>query len=302
MALHGTRDIADHDELARAPHRPTPDPVEDVAAGGQAAPEHDPGSNGPTVVVELAAPGPAALQVGQELVDQALGVAQLGRAHPVELLVAIHLALAIGQLGHGQAVERAIFVDVLAVVDRARRALRGGLAGLLGLRFFAGAGRLVLRAGFVARRLGRQRTILVGQTRPARSPEPLEDHVVDLDLVAAPDEDGFAGRPDLLAVAQLDDTQGPAEIDRGTQVGGQPGQPELAGEADRPTQEASAIDGRAPGQAGRRQGHDPRRCARDRRGSGGGHGRLAAATRRGRAPRASGGRLRPGSRGRPLHT
>ncbi len=120
MALHRARDVADDDELARPPDGPSPDPVDHVAAGGQAAPEHHPGGDGPAVVVELAPARPATLEIGQQEVDQALGVAQLGRAHPVELLVPVDLTLAVGQLGHGQPAQGAILVGVRAVVDRAR--------------------------------------------------------------------------------------------------------------------------------------------------------------------------------------
>ena len=51
--------------------------------------------------------------------------------------------------------------------------------------------------------------------RSAPPPPAVEDRVVDRPIVAAPDEDGGAGRPDLLAVADVDERQRPREVDRG---------------------------------------------------------------------------------------
>jgi hypothetical protein len=42
--------------------------------------------------MQLVAAGPATLQLGYEQVDQALGLAQLRRGHPVEFAVTQHLA------------------------------------------------------------------------------------------------------------------------------------------------------------------------------------------------------------------
>ena len=58
-----------------------------------------------------------------------------------------------------------------------------------------------------------------GGARTGRTP------VVRLELVAAAHEDGRAGRPDLLAVADIDERQRPREVDRGPEIHGQPARP-----------------------------------------------------------------------------
>ena len=50
------------------------------------------GRQPPAVRVELVAARPAALELGDEEIDQPLRLAQLGRRHPVELAVAEDLA------------------------------------------------------------------------------------------------------------------------------------------------------------------------------------------------------------------
>ena len=63
VALHRARDVADDHERARPADRAPPDPLEDVAAGRQAAPEHRPRGDDAAVPVELAAARPAPLEV-----------------------------------------------------------------------------------------------------------------------------------------------------------------------------------------------------------------------------------------------
>ena len=96
VALHRAGDVAEDDERARLADRPPPDPRHELAAGPEVAPEHRPRREPPAVRVELVAAGPAPLEPRDEQVDEPLGLAQLGRGHPVELAVAQDLALAVG--------------------------------------------------------------------------------------------------------------------------------------------------------------------------------------------------------------
>ena len=76
--------------------RPPPDPLGELAAGREVAPEHRPRREAAAVVVELVAARPAHLEPRHEEVDEPLGVAQLGGGHPVEVAVAEQLALRVG--------------------------------------------------------------------------------------------------------------------------------------------------------------------------------------------------------------
>ena len=63
VALHRPRDVADDHERARLADRPPPDPVEELAARAEVAPEHRPRREPSAVGVELVAARPAALEV-----------------------------------------------------------------------------------------------------------------------------------------------------------------------------------------------------------------------------------------------
>ena len=89
MPLHRARDVAQHDERARAAGRgaarPTPTRSPPVA---RLSPEHRPRRQAPAVRVELVAACQAGRQPRPQQVDEPLGVAQLAPRHPVELAVA----------------------------------------------------------------------------------------------------------------------------------------------------------------------------------------------------------------------
>ena len=87
----------------------------------EVAPEHRPRREPAAVRVELVAARPAALEPRHEQVDQPLGLAQLGRRHPVELAVAQDLALRVRVGRDDDALDRRL---VVAVVVRPRRERR----------------------------------------------------------------------------------------------------------------------------------------------------------------------------------
>ena len=91
VALHRARDVAEHDDRPRPPvgrrqtHSAKSPPVARLRRNIDPRREHA------AVVVELVAARPAQLEARHEQVDEALGVAQLGGGHPVELAVAERL-------------------------------------------------------------------------------------------------------------------------------------------------------------------------------------------------------------------
>ncbi len=138
VALHRPGDVAQDDDLARPLHGPPPDPLGELAAGREVAPEHRPRGEQPAVVMELVAAGPAQLEARHEQVDEPLRVAQLGRRHPVEVAVAERFGRAV-RIGC-----RDVAVDV-GLVDRlvaARHRQRDAVDGAL----LAGARVVVVRA------------------------------------------------------------------------------------------------------------------------------------------------------------
>ena len=122
VALHRAADVADDDERARLLDLAPPDPVQELAAGAEVAAEHRPRREAPAVRVELVAPRPALLEARDEHVDEALGVAQLGRGHPVELAVAQHLAARVGVRGDDHALDVARRPSVVVTGRRHRDA------------------------------------------------------------------------------------------------------------------------------------------------------------------------------------
>ena len=59
---------------------------------------------------------------------------------------------------------------------------------------------------------------LAGEALAAAAPPPIEDPIVDLAIITAADEDRGAGRSDCLAVAEVDEGQGPGVVDRGAEI------------------------------------------------------------------------------------
>jgi len=96
MALHRAGDVAQHHERSRFANLAAPDPREELATGAEVAPEHRPRCEPAAMRVELIAARPAALEPGDEEVDQPLGLAELAGRHPVEFAVTQDLALRIG--------------------------------------------------------------------------------------------------------------------------------------------------------------------------------------------------------------
>ena len=143
VALHRARDVAQHDERAGLLDRPPPDPRQQLAAGAEVAPEHRPRREPPAVRMQLVAAGPALLEPRDQRVDQPLGVAQLGRGHPVELAVAQHLAARVGVGRDDHALDVGVVVRVVVAGRRDRD------APLVGVRVDAlvAGGRLGLAGG-----------------------------------------------------------------------------------------------------------------------------------------------------------
>ena len=263
------RTTSERGSLDLAAARPTSMSWPPVA---EVAPEHRPRREAAAVRVELVAARPAALEPRDEQVDEPLGLAQLGAASSGRTR---------GGAGPRPASRRRA---------RRRRPSIGGLVVVLvaarpgsGCRARRAASRRRSRAGLRRRRA---RRLLVrrrrrparasssgwnssGQARAAPPPPAVEGRVVDRPIVAAPDEDRRAGRPDLLAIADVDEGQGAGEVDRGAEVDRQPRRPQRPPEPDRLAEQAPPVD------------LGPARRADDRRGrSRGGHRVGSAAARR----------------------
>ena len=134
----------------------------------------------------------------------------------------------------------------------------------------------------------------VGQTRAAPAPEPGEDLVVDLQVVAPPDEHRRAGGPDLLTIAEVDERQRPGEVDGRSEVGRQAGDAQGPGEPDRAPDEP--LDRRRAGSSGRRASAGGSGADRDR------WSRASRLSRRRRPRRGSAGRPHRGHAGHPPRT
>ena len=129
MALHRAGDVADDDERARLMDRPPPDPVEQLAAGPEVAPEHGPRRQAAAVRMQLVAARAAALEAWLEQVDQPFGFAQLRWRHAVEVTMAKDLALAVRIRGDDDALDRRLVVGRLLGQRRDRDPALVGLAG-----------------------------------------------------------------------------------------------------------------------------------------------------------------------------
>ena len=178
----------------------------------------------------------------------ALGVAQLGGGHPVELAMTEHLGRAVGIGRDDEPFDRLV---VLALVRAgARRALEPAqrLAVARRLHGRVAAARLVGSAvsgsGIVVG--GRSLGSVI-----AAAPEAVEGLVVRLALVPPAYEDGRAGRPDLLLVADVDERQSAGEVDRGAEVDPQPDRAQGPPEDDRLAERAVAPATSGSAQRGR---------------------------------------------------
>ena len=203
------------------------------------------------MVVELVASRAAELESWLQQVDESLGVAELGRGHPVEVAVAEELARRVGRWGGDDPVDLAVGVlvrfdrhgdpvdPVRVVPERALVATRRA-EPVLGLRR-----RLVVR--------GDCRTVPSRPLATAASPPPVEDAVVGLAIVPAADEDRLAGGADRVSLAHVDEGQRSGEVDRRTQIGRQTGGPERPAEPDRLGEEAPPVDLGPPGRANDRR-------------------------------------------------
>ena len=221
------------------------------------------------MVVELVAAGPAQLEARLEQVDEPLGVAQLGRRHPVEVAVAERLGRAVCVGGRDVAVDVRLVDRFVAARHRDRRPVDAPLL----------APPLVVRGrpGFLVAGLGRDDVVgghrrgAVVWLRPAAlAPPAVEDPVVDLEVVAAPHEDRGTGRPDRRLLADVDERQGPGVVDGRAQVDVQARGPQRPPEPDGFGEQQPAVD----------------RVATERRSHDGGIGRLGHRTlRRKRRPR-----------------
>ena len=107
-------------------------------------------------------------------------------------------------------------------------------------------GLLPVHTFLVGRSLQRRR-LEVALAAGALSPPAGEHGVVDLAFIAAPNEDRLAGRPHLLALADIDQRERPRIVDRGSEVDVQPGRAQRPTEAHRLVEQPSPIDFRPPG-------------------------------------------------------
>ena len=193
--------------------------------------------------MELVAARPSSLETRHEQVDEALGLAQLGGRHPVELAVAQDLALRVGVGRDHHALDRRLVVAVFFALGRHRRtALVGTHLPAFGAGFRDGrAGRLLVERGVV---WGAQRGRLefVGEARATLAPPAIECGVVDRPIVTTADEDRRAGRLHLLAIGDVDEGQRPREVDRRAEVDREARHPQRPPEADRLAEQAPTVD------------------------------------------------------------
>ena len=171
--------------------------------GGEVAPEHRPRREAPAVRVELVAAGPAPLEPRAQQVHEPLGVAQLrgrscgrsrggGGARPGTRRRARSVSPSISPPSSSAS---------RAELDAQRREL-----GQRGARRPRRPRRtLPARPPRGRRRGSRPPERTPGSERPPAAPEPVEDAVVDLAVVAAPDEDRRARVAHLLPVAEVDE-------------------------------------------------------------------------------------------------
>ncbi len=203
---------------------PPPDPLDEVAAGREVAPEHRARGEPAAVRVELVAARPAPLEAS----------ARAGRpGAPPRAARPASSARSRGGAGPRPAV--GVGRDRRCRRSAPRRRSSSPSAGIGVPRssaprlapLVAGLGRLAPGASSsraassgVRRRSAR---ISLGDARPRGARQKRSnDRVVDLEVVAAADEHGGAGRLDLLAVADVDERQRPREVDRGAEVDGRP--------------------------------------------------------------------------------
>ena len=194
------------------------------------------------MTVELLAPGAPQLEARLEEVDEPLCVTQLGRGHPVELAAPERLRGTV-RVGRRDVPVNVGLVDrFVAAGQRHRDAVDRAAVGLVATvltGFGARPHSLFVRylvTGPVDRRA------VARQPRTALAPPAIEDAVVDLAIVATADEDGRAGGPDRVALAQLDEGQGAGVVDGSGEVDRQTGRPERPPEPDRLGQQPPSVD------------------------------------------------------------
>src|SRR4051812_47416187 len=213
MTLHRARDVADDHERPWPLDGPPPDPVEDLAAGRQVAPEHRSWGKPATVRVQLGSAGPALLELRLEEVDEPLGLAELRRRHPIEVTRTERLEMAIrvgrDQCRVGVAVLRLRFATGR---DRQAAAILSRHPPLVTLERHG----IGLSAGLTVERVVGEGEIAGGLGE--RAPVAIEDLVVDLEVVLPANEARRAGGSDLVALGEIDDRQRPCEVDRRADV------------------------------------------------------------------------------------
>ena len=187
-------DVADDHELARLPDLAPPDPLGELARG-QVLAEHRAWREPAAVRVELVAARPPLLQARAEQVHEALRVAQLRRRSS-------------GRSRGGAAARRGTRRRARSSRPRSRRRRpRPRRAGCPAWRartawrpFPRPASSAGARLALLAVRVGRRRDVeaRLRQRAPAAAPEAVEDCVVDLAVVPAPDEHGGTRRRALV--------------------------------------------------------------------------------------------------------
>ncbi len=115
VTLHRPGDVTQHDERAGFADRPAPHPRHELSAGAEVAPEHRARGEAPAVRMQLVAASSPLLEARHQLVHESLGIAQLGRGHPVELPVAEHLATRVRVGGDDDALDILATLVVVAV-------------------------------------------------------------------------------------------------------------------------------------------------------------------------------------------
>ena len=240
MALHRARDVAQDDDRARPAALATPHPVQDLAARAGAAPEHHPRRDPPAVRMELVAARAPELEARLQQVDEALGVAQLGRRHPVEVAVPEDLGAAVGVRRNDDLVARVVAVIAVVVVGRQDRTEQ--VVGALGARLAALRPIGLELARLAALDLLHRALRPLRRHRKSGAPEPVEDRVVDRPVVAPADEHGGARGLDVAPVAEVDDVERAREIDLRAEVDLEPRLAQRPPECDRLLQQPASVD------------------------------------------------------------
>jgi hypothetical protein len=229
-----------------------PEPLDEVAPVLDVAAEDLARGDDAAVPVELVAARPPHLESRTQLVDEALCLVELLRAHPFERLVSEALAHRPGSLRG--AVEPILLGALLGLV--AVRRDSNALGARLSVGRLGPFAESLLRTAPLGRRLAPVRNPYRVDRELVEVPEAAEHLVIDCDLVPAPHEQRQPTGAHLLAVPDVDEREGSGVVDRASRIGLDPGGPNGSREEQRVPEEGRTGEGRGvPGC----------RCERERR-------------------------------------